>query len=282
MKRLVITFATLLVFIFSLSALAQAARYDDIFFNLTTDAQGRKIDITMSDGRKANQIHKDHWYNDNISGNQNSLGVGYFHGSDAAAVYQTKQNALDHPDNFKFTNYNVNHVGYLDIYNYNNVINNVTMKYATLTTGNILLTDLNDKNNKYSFNTSMDMYIWDRGAAGTFFVFTQTAWELGTVTKGGHDYKVYLELKPHNTPEESGVEMMPAHLRQDALDYFGFDAGTSLYSYFVPQGQDMFISWNVSGYGANVDPHATPIPGAVWLMGTGIAGIVAMRRRNTK
>lgn len=280
MKRLLLTFTTLLVFAFALTSVAQAARYDDVFFKMSTDSTGRKIDITMSDGRKANQIHKDHWYNDNISGNKNGLGVGYFHGADASALYQTKQNALDDPDNFKFTNYNVNHVGYLDIYNYA-ANNNVTMKDVKLTTGGFTFTDPDDKNNKYYFsNIELDMHIWDRGDQGAFFVFTQTAWELGTVTKNGHDYTLYLELKQTNTPEESGVEMMPEHLRQEALDYFGFDAGTNLFSYYVPNGENMFISWNVSGYGANVNPYATPIPGAVWLMGTGVAGLIALRRRN--
>ncbi len=46
----------------------------------------------------------------------------------------------------------------------------------------------------------------------------------------------------------------------------------------------MYNGWSldeIQAFGFNENPVATPIPGAVWLLGSGLAGLVGMRRRNS-
>lgn len=65
-------------------------------------------------------------------------------------------------------------------------------------------------------------------------------------------------------------------LDQDS-ELFSFKAGTIFFGFKIP-GNDSITQLDVI-LAANPSGPAVPVPAAVWLMGTGVAGLVALRRK---
>lgn len=114
--------------------------------------------------------------------------------------------------------------------------------------------------------------------------FTTDHWYLGDLQgANGVDYALYFELKSVNSHEEAGYTIIDGELYNEIMNsQLGIAAGSTLYGWYLHDESLQHMAFNIGAYGPLANPYATPIPGAVWLLGTGVAGIVAMRRRNAK
>lgn len=280
MKRLLLTFTTLLVFAFAMSGVAQAIEWGDKMFDVTAGshktngfsklnyADGSSYDYT---GDYAGNTYKD-------QSHQKSYMI--FHNALEGDLYQTWANKTQ-PDDYKeVTSISYYHSTYFRMYNPKG-------NSANALTGGTLSLDFTVKNTAkgavaQSVGADIDFHWWEDPTSGTaWLVFTEIAWELGTITDAnGVEYTLYLELKDHSTPEESAYTKLVGDTYNDVLAGIGLSGNPNLFAWSIADGKDMYMAFQLGAYGPGANPYSTPIPGAVWLMGTGVAGLIALRRRN--
>lgn len=273
MKRLLLTFTTLLIFAFAMSGTAHALLWGDPIFWHTESANVGFTSVTYADGTT-----KDY-------SKMGTLGIpGYtFVNDNELFIYQSDANAAGDPSKYEAHSINYYHSTYFNVYN------SATTRASDIVSANFHW-EMNFYNtaallakDKQTVSTDITFYNWNDGSA-SYMVFTEVAWSLGVVTDAkGNEYNLYLELKYPGTftPEEIGYTVMTEGAVYDQMVAdLGLTSGTPLY-YWYTTGASQHMAFQLSAFNANVDPYATPIPGAVWLMGTGVAGLIALRRRNS-
>lgn len=273
MKRLLIAFTTLLVFAFAFSGMAQAslnAHYTEMY--TISGEKGGITSVTYADGTtKSGKYLSDptKWTGGKIY---------HFEHIDTNLRQQKSDSQLGLDARKLYTD-NYYHASYFDLYNTKGASNNM-LKSGTAE----MSFNLKDKSGTNSFGTSMDFFLYEDNGGGYWLIFTELAWSLGQITDvNGATYELYLELKNTPTFEEAGYTNMKLHSEyKDMLSYFNFTDNQNMFGFYVPDGEERHIAFTLRGYGDQVNPHHTPIPGAVWLMGSGVAGLLALRRRNSK
>lgn len=105
-------------------------------------------------------------------------------------------------------------------------------------------------------------------------IFFTTAAEinssLGSVELDGVKYYISLYTK---------MQALTGDTLAFAQQYAGVSADTMLYGWTTPEGGTVEKPYELSLH-VSTTPPVVPVPGAVWLMGTGLAGLAALRRRN--
>lgn len=185
-------------------------------------------------------------------------------------------------------------MGRFSVYNYNNYSGNRDNILTNPFTHGVAEYSMNIQQygtwaNKQILTTSMDFYYWnnanpsDRHAS--WFILTDLHHKLGTVTAAdGSDYHLYLEFNTNSVGSLApGLKQLEGQVYEDALAALGLAAGTTLWGVYVPgDGVAREVTFDIRGYANDPYAPAVPVPAAAWLMGTGIAGLVALRRRNSK
>lgn len=91
---------------------------------------------------------------------------------------------------------------------------------------------------------------------------------LGEFSVDGQTYSVSME---------GALQELTGNYLRLAQEFLGVGSDVMLYGWTTAEG---FTEENL--YDLKLSVNAVPIPGAVWLMGTGLAGLAAMRRRARK
>lgn len=280
MKRLLLTFATLVVFAFAMGGVAHAGLNGHYYeaFSITKE-DGGMTSATLKDGTVVGPKTGNNYITDPYTW---SGGKVYHFDTADTHVRQQKSETQLGLDSRKLYSDNYYHVSYFDLYNTKGASGNM-LKQGTAEF-NFKMTEYANSKNAYDFNTSMDFYLYETANGGYWLMFSQLAWSLGRVTDAnGAEYEMYLRLKDTPTFEEAGYTNMKLHSEYaDMLKYFNFADGQDLFGFYIPDGEERHIAFTLGGYGDNVNPYAAPIPGAVWLMGSGVAGLIALRRRSQK
>lgn len=289
MKRLLLTFTTLLVFAFAFSNMAMATGHwaEKIF--TTTDgkaanngfSQLRYADGTVLDFEQGKYVKTT-----KQTYNRTAYGANYylhdFHDTIQGDLYMSTAAKYSDPADRILSSNTYYHTGYFKQTN----LKDLADPDKALVGGTMVL-DFNLKNDKKGTVenkiANIDFYTWENPANGAMWlVFTQVAWDLGMITDAeGNEYHLYLELKSQPTNEEGAYTQLRGQIYDDVLAGTGLAAGTNLFAWATDPADWQWFAFKLGAYGANVDPYATPVPAAVWLMGTGVAGLMALRRRNS-
>lgn len=113
-----------------------------------------------------------------------------------------------------------------------------------------------------------------------------TSARLGHINYEGEDYYFDVvadqtKIKDPANSEPRELVKLEGELYAEALKNSGLAAGTELWGMFARQ-EDSQIHMKfdiVIHQNGDMPPPSVPVPAAVWLMGTGVAGLVALRRR---
>lgn len=92
---------------------------------------------------------------------------------------------------------------------------------------------------------------------------------VGSFVHDGERYSVYLS---------SNLQALEGEYLRMAQEYGGYSSDTALYGWTTVEGETLSNAYELS---LTIMHAPVPLPGAIWLMGSGIAGLVALRRRNT-
>lgn len=287
MKRILTGLTAILIFAFALSSFAYALPIGTKHMFYITGEQFKITEAYLANGDSARQMTGSF-----IKDGTGAKGVDIYSKVESTSdyLYQYESNQQMPQDDWKIDSNRGLIMGRFSVYNYNNYLNGTLdnpFKHGvaeySLNVQQYLKYGKNDP--KYNLSASIDFYYWNNAntSGGSWFILTQTAFELGTVTAAdGVDYQLYLEVKQSDGTTWPGVSKLTGDLYNQALAYFGFGAGTELYGLYIPaDGVAREIGFDIAGYVKS--PYAaTPIPGAVWLMGTGVAGLLALRGRKSK
>ena len=291
MKRLSLGLIALFLFAFTQSGVAHAT--SKVFY--ITNEKFKVKEAYLKDGSNAHIEPYGAYLKDNFPG---AKGVDIYTKIESHSdyLYQKGENVDSN------TGYNGSVPGYpgpggtwmgrFSVYNYNNYPDNQNDILANPFTHGVAeysmdIQEYGTWKNKTTLSTSLDFYYWNNANPtdkhASWFILTDLHYKLGTMTAAdGTDYHMYLEFSTNELgPLIPGLKQLEGQVYEDALAAMGLAAGTTLWGVYVPgDGVAREISFDIRGYANDPYAPAVPIPGAVWLMGTGIAGLVALRRRN--
>lgn len=128
-----------------------------------------------------------------------------------------------------------------------------------------------------TLGASIDFY-YKETAQGTLVYMVDYFVKLGSINYGGDDYYFYAVADATYMQKTK----LTGALYDEALADLGAAAGTPLYGWYVKAGGHIHFKFDIVVTDKDMAPAAVPVPAAAWLMGTGIAGLVALRRRNSK
>lgn len=289
MNRLIFTFSALLMLVFSFSLSAHALPIGQKHIFWVGNETFKITEAYLEDGSSA--YHKTGSFIKDVNIGAKGTDIYSKVESTSDYLYQYESNQQYDPNEWKVDSNPGLIMGRFSVYNYNNYVNgllNNPFKQGKAEYNLDVRQYLNMGASapKWNLTAEIDFYYWNNAnsSKGSWFILTQTAFELGKVTDSkGVEYDLYLEVKQSNGTTWPGMEKLTGSLYQGALDYFGFASGTDIYGLYIPaDGVAREIGFDIAGYAPGANPYVTPIPSAVWLMGTGIAGIIAVRRRNKK
>lgn len=290
MKRTLLIFTSLVVFAFAFSGAAQALPVGTKHVFHIFGESFKVKEAYLKDGSNAHIEVNGAYLKDSFPG---AKGTDIYTKIESTSdfLYQYETNAQLDKDRWKVDSNPGLVMGRFSVYNYNNYAANQNSILENSFVHGVAEYSLNvqqylnygAKDPKWNLSTNVDFYYWnnanpnDRHAS--WFILTDLNYKLGTVTAAdGTDYHMYLEFKSENGLTWPGLERLSGKLYDDALASLGLAAGTELWGLYVPgDGVAREVAFDIKGYA--VDPYATPIPGAVWLMGTGVVGLLALRRR---
>lgn len=98
-----------------------------------------------------------------------------------------------------------------------------------------------------------------------------------TFTVGDHVYEFKLTVEGDHLEKLTGAALNTAKSQISSYDY-----NSVIYGMIIPEAISYSLFYNVEVIYKGPKTPVVPIPGAVWLMGTGLAGLVAVRRRQKK
>lgn len=131
----------------------------------------------------------------------------------------------------------------------------------------------------YKVNSSISFGFFETPNDGVGYdddIFYMTASEImkgvGDFTYNGERYYVYLH---------SSVKALEGEYLRMAQEHGGYDFGTILYGWTTKEGETYSNGYDLTLRISQTPPNV-PVPAAVWLMGTGLAGLAAMKRRGKK
>lgn len=161
----------------------------------------------------------------------------------------------------------------------NQVINGTNQ----LLTGGTIYTNVtitaNGTHDVFNVRNRLDFHFYETPNEGRGYdndIFYMTASEImssvANFSYGGDTYYVYLhaDLEP----------LTGQYLRMAQRDG-GYSSSTQLYGWTTMEGQSHSNAYELSLV-ISKKPPVVPVPAAVWLMGTGLAGLAAMKRRAKK
>lgn len=282
MKRLFLAVTTLIALSLSVSGPAQAVEWGETMFTVSTGKSGNNgfSELHYKDGTTKEFAYGKYDKNTNLSGKDKSS-ITYTNAMEGHLYQPWANQYMD--DDYKYVTSNTYyHSSYMRL-------KNPAGNSSNPLTGGKINVEFDVKNNgkgavNQTVSTAIDFHWWEDPSTGTaWMVFTELAWSVGTITDAnGAEYELYIELKDQNTAEESAYIKLAGGIYDKVLDGIGLDGKPNLFAFAIPDGKEMWMAFKMGAYGSAVNPHATPVPGAVWLMGTGLAGIIAIRRRNAK
>ena len=157
---------------------------------------------------------------------------------------------------------------------------NVNSSYKMLTGGTIFTTiEISGDNGQaaYEVTSSIDFKFYETPNDGVGYdddIFFMTASEImkgvGDFTYGGQRYYVYLH---------SNIQALEGEYLKMAQEYGNYTSDTPLYGWTTKEGESLSNAYELS-LKISRTPPVVPVPAAVWLMGTGLAGLMALKRRN--
>lgn len=159
--------------------------------------------------------------------------------------------------------------------------NALSASYKTLAGGTIFATiELTGDGGlaSYKVTSSINFSFYETPNTGDYQndIFYMTASEImkgvGDFTYNGERYYVYLH---------SNIQALEGEYLRMAQEHGGYSSDTILYGWTTLEGETFSNGYQLS-LRISQTPPSVPVPGAVWLMGTGIAGLVAMKRRGKK
>lgn len=280
MKRTLFSFGAFLLMAFAFGGMAQATSdWGKTWFSVTSGKVGNNgfSSLTYADGT-VREFAAGSYSKSTYQGQATSDYLTYVNDMQGD-LYQPWANQYLNPEYQGAYSNTYYHFSYM------NMINGARDSANKLTGGTINV-EFDVKNlagEKQTVGTAIDFKWYQHSDGSSWLVFTEVAWSLGSVTDHlGNEFNLYLELKNQPTDEEGGYTTLTSAnagaLYDDILAGTGLEGNPKLYAFMVPSGQDQWFAFKASAYGSAIDPYATPIPGAVWLMGTGAAGLVALHR----
>lgn len=300
MRRIIFSFSLLLVFAFAFSGIAQAS-------NLVFYITGEKFKVKeayLKDGSKAHIEPYGAYLKDHFPG---AKGVDIYTKIESHSDYLYKKGEnVDSNTGYNGSapGYNGSAPGYpgpggawmgrFSVYNYNNYPGNQNSILTNPFTHGVAEYSMDIQQygtwkNKTTLSTNVDFYYWNNANPAdkhaSWFILTDLHYKLGTMTAAdGTDYHLYLEFNTNQLgPLIPGLQQLEGKVYEDALAALGLAAGTTLWGVYVPgDGVAREISFDIRGYANDPYAPAVPVPAAAWLMGTGVAGLIALRRRNKK
>lgn len=283
MKRLLTIFATLLVFAFAMSGVAHAelmSEYGTKVFDLKIGSSGNNgfSELRYADGKV--ESYAPGKYDKSATWTGGSL--VYHNAFDAGDMYQSHANADLDQNKWQANTNTYYHYGYFRLTNASKA------STAPLTGGTFnmefQIKNTADKNYSTVSTGPIDFHWWENPDTGaSYLIFTEVAWSLGKVTDSrGVEHNLYLQLKDQPTAEETSYTQLSGDIYNKALAGTGLADGTNLFAWKTPAGKAQYMAFSIGAYAPGADPYAAPIPGAAWLMGSGVAGLIALRRRNQK
>lgn len=156
---------------------------------------------------------------------------------------------------------------------------NMPITTKSLTSGTILTSiTLNGDGGKANFNISstLNFHFIETPNTGNYQndIFFMTQEEImksiGQFTYEGIEYEVSIHTNV------KALEGGYLNMAQKAL---GVSSGTILYGWTTEENQNKSNVFELS-LNVSYNPPVVPVPAAVWLMGTGLAGLAALKRRN--
>lgn len=151
--------------------------------------------------------------------------------------------------------------------------------YKTLTQGTIFTTvalSSPETNVSYTVGSALDFYFLEtpndgKGTDNDIFFMTQAEIikSLGSFNVDGVDYYVSIYTK---------LQALTGDYLKLAQQSLGVSSDTVLYGWTTLEGQTLLNGYDLK-LTVSLNPPAVPVPAAVWLMGTGTAGLAAMKRR---
>lgn len=135
-----------------------------------------------------------------------------------------------------------------------------------------------NKNNPVvgTLGTYIDFYYMET-ATGTLVYTVGNSFKMGSLTQDGEEYFFYAV----NDMSKLSKSTLEGDLYDQALaNLGGVPADAGLYGLFAKPGKTVHFKFDIIVTDRDFfpSPPAIPIPGAAWLMGTGLAGLAAMRR----
>lgn len=128
-----------------------------------------------------------------------------------------------------------------------------------------------------TLGASVDFF-YKETTAGTLVYMVDYFVKLGSINKDGQDYFFYAVADISQMEKTK----LTGELYEEARANIGAPVGTPLYGWFAKPGASVHFKFDIVVTDKDMAPAAVPVPAAVWLMGTGVAGLVALRRRNGK
>lgn len=159
----------------------------------------------------------------------------------------------------------------------NNTIDN---RYKSLTGGTIFTAvTLKHDNFSYTVSSSLDFHFMETVNEGKgydndiyFMTEAEIMKSLGSFEYDGTVYYVSIYTK---------LQALEGEYLAMAQKELGLDSSVMLYGWTTEEGANRSTTYDLQLM-VSLTPPPVPVPGAVWLMGTGLAGLVAMKRRNKK
>lgn len=117
-------------------------------------------------------------------------------------------------------------------------------------------------------------------ATGTLVYTVGNSFKMGSIVQNGKEYFFYA-VNDMSKLKKSELE---GNLYDQALANIGGAADTELYGWFAKPGGNIHFKFDIIVTDKDLapSPPSVPVPAAAWLMGTGLAGLAALRRRSQK
>lgn len=128
-----------------------------------------------------------------------------------------------------------------------------------------------------TLGTFMDFYYMDTTGSDWVFMVDDYV-RLGEIIYNGVSY--YFDIV--SDMSNNKATQLTGQAYEDAIVSSGLDYGTELWGWNIKDGGKVHWKFDIVVTTQDRKPPAVPVPGAVWLMGTGLAGLAVMRRKNKK